>query len=342
MVAPGVSGLLFTVDPNQTGKAIRELHLYLDRFAPWLQSEVAPSPDPTTAASKESFNAPAAAMSLSAMLAAELSEFKRNDGEGAEVKRPRSNKREKLFSVLETNCKGYLFLNIPQPNIDENESDDDVDAGGESDIEKSGESRERKQPRVEGGGGSDGASVVANSTTVEAAAQPVVSSGSLDNAKKPLRVFSPNPLVTELVEKMFDELQSHPDRPVVRFTFRMYPCTVSCYPVVSSIVPQVVQLAEAIQLPTGRSAIKIAVILSVKNNTNVEKEKNKIREAIERCLPMNKFLVLPAGRKGIELDGLLHVCVIHSTCCIGYAPEYSKRKEYNIHDFGNTAKKTAD
>lgn len=320
LVAPGVTGLVFTVDPNQVGKAIREMQLYLDRFQTIFADEVdqSDSDDDDEDIKVSSVDAPEApTTSISSLLAAELAQFRKGDAatvgdDGTTVikRPPRVKKNQVMFSVLETHCKGYLFINVPHAVTDRTSSN-----------------HNNKRPRE------DDDAEVPLATTVA----PEASSSSA--ATRACRV---NDRVPQLVDALFKELEEHPTRPVSRFTYRLFPCSISCCPVSAAMTAAVRELASRIPPIPGRSAIKVGVHFNIKNNSNVEKEKISLRSDLETCLPQNRFLVLPCGRKGIELDGVFQVHVLHSTCCVGYAPAYSLRKDYNVHDFGREDEKKAE
>lgn len=323
LVAPGVTGLIFTVDPNQVGKSIRELQLYLDRFQPMFEGqgdqEEQNSFDIIGAGSRVESSS---AAPIASLLAAELAQFRKPSSGADPVETPQSKPRVKrnqvLFSVLETNCKGYLFINVPH-------SGPFIAAVAPS------ESLEltKKRPRDE--------------SSEDCAEQPTSPGGPLLDETVADRVSESSPAVRQLrlndrvpklVDAIFEELEAHPSRPVSRFTYRMYPCSISVCPVSGSMTSAVRELAAQIPPIPGRSAIKVAIHLNVKNNSNVDREKVKLRADLEGCLPQNRFLVLPLGRKGIELDGVFQLHVLHSTCCAGYAPSFTMRREYNVHDFG--------
>jgi hypothetical protein len=314
LVSPGVTGLVFTVDPNQVGKAIREMQLYLDRFRGLMSVGDETAADDGAGDEAHNGNSGAACESVSALLAAELAEFRKGpplpEGQGDHPSaKPRPKRNQILFSILETHCKGYIFVNVTRPR-DENPRTlkrlrDDIEE--EEDV-------------------SSHTSINASDATECPQSSRPFSGGS--------KTFFINDRVPQLVEAIFSELEAHPCRPVSRFTYRMFPCAISCCPVTGAMTQAIKDLAERIPPIPGRSAIKIGFHFSVKNNSNVEREKVKLRSDLEGCMPHNRFLVLPCGRKGIELDGVFHVLVLHSTCTIGYAPNYSARRDYNVHDFG--------
>jgi hypothetical protein len=315
LVAPGVTGLVFTVDPNQVGKAIREMQLYLDRFQTIFDDEaqeMSDSGDDNNDSDQDqstvTVDAPdVPTSSISSLLAAELAQFRKGDHSGEDGKPvarpPRVKKNQVMFSILETHCKGYLFVNVPYSPAAAVMND------------RSELNSNHKRPRED-----DDA--------------PLAPSGTEVSTSSTSRSFRVNDRVTKLVDALFKELEDHPTRPVSRFTYRMFPCSISCCPVSSSMTGAIKELASRIPPIPGRSAIKVGLHFNIKNNSNVEKEKNALRSELERCLPQSRFLMLPCGRKGIELDGVFQVNVLHSTCCVGYAPAYSIRKDYNIHDFG--------
>lgn len=335
LVSPGVSGLLLTVDPNQTGKSIREVQLYLDRFRDLLDD----TPADCHSAVQTVKNGDSG--SIASLLAAELAEFRTDNGKGqygavdsngneegsadaAQMSRKRAEKRSKLFSVLETNCKGYIFINVPF--VEDCCEDEEVESDDEN-VEDCGSASSHKRPREDTG---DASTETHSSSADNQLADNVIALADVPRR----RMFHPNPKVAALVERMFDELAAHPDRPIVRFTYRMFPVNVTCYPVITSILPTLRDVLMGVAPIPGRSVVKVGLVLTIKNNTKVEAAKQKLRSDIEASVPQNKFLLLPLGHRGVTLDGVLSIVVMHSTCCIGYAPQYTERKSYNLHDFG--------
>lgn len=289
---PSCTGLLVSVDPHQVGKAIRELKLLLEPYVARLLLDVHYSENHVPSEENNQ-------KSLSSQLELELDNLRTRQ----------AHSTTGWLKVLESNCKGYVFLNIPRlEELDEAEIDCVVPTA----------KRQRdngSQPYVEKTLLVEGETFVQSSTHTD-----VHSSTRMNNC------------VEKLLGMLFDDLVAHP-RPVVRFSYRIIPVEISCNPTKVCILHAVQRVTERLHPPPGRGAVTIIVQLTIKNNTGVEKEKVHLRSCIESSLPVNRFVALPYAKHGIHLDAVLHVFVAHSTCCVGVQCDFSKRKEYNLHNF---------
>ena len=276
-----------------------------------------------------------------------------NNNKGGE-RRPARRFRDEWFSTLETNCKGYVFVNIPKDGAAK-EAEEKAEAAeaaekAKAEVEETAEPA-AKLARTEAEGAT--ADEVASASTTAVVAAPTASANEKGyNSDGRFRI---NKYVTEVSEALMASLAANP-RPVTRFSFRLIPVEASCNPTLPCIVACAKELADTIAVPEGRSLVRIGVVFNVKNNTTIQKEKNYIKAAVEAALPKNRFAVfgywntnwqqaqaaVGAGEGGggkflIEVDALLHVFVAHSTCCMGVQRRMTVadgRRMYNLHDFG--------
>lgn len=323
MVSPGSTGFLFTIDPFQVGKSIKETQALLDVHSKDL---VPPQKESIVVEETEALKPKDGA--LSSLLMEELAEVRKpeNVENGGERKKkpfvPRKGVRP-----LETNCKGYTFFAIPSAAsnvIEEARDDEHQDEELEQDGTENNDPDEldTKKKRSE-------------SNTEDCIAANDAQKSKDDAEDVSVDTFRPNTNVTKVANRIWDDLLAAP-KPVVRFTHRMMPVQISCFPTKKFIVPACKCLCNSLKIPEGRSAIKLGITLKVRNNSNVDKEQANIRRAIEAALPMNRFLILN-NSSSVQLDAMLNVFVMHSTACIGIAERFSECREFNLHEISKEA-----
>ena len=340
MVVPGVSGFLFSVDPQSSNKAERELSLLLHPFAPPVepahgekcQAQVGDAAETAVIGVAEQLRREIdAAKAQSGMPQAVHENCQKGEADSKKSERaPRPKRTDHWFTVLETNCKGYVFLNIPKPKAGDDDDDkagDDDDDDGVDDCAEGAETPPSKKSRKEG-----------NEEPVEG---PAAVSGAPVPPPPVHERFPPNWRVSDIAEKLFEDLSRNP-RPVVRYSHRFYPVLTTCYPTIACLTGVVRELGSCLQLPPNRSAIKLGLLLTIRNNSKVDAEKMQLRSALEKCLPLNKFIVLPTGRSDIKLDAVIFVFVLQSTACVGVCLDFSDRKEYNLHAVSQAALSLSD
>jgi hypothetical protein len=327
MVVPGVSGFLFSVDPQSSNKAERELGLLFAPFAPVETTACSAGRETPRRHGEEQEQGG----SIANALLRELEEAKQcrvatgavGDSEKASI--PKQKRTERWFTVLDTNCKGYVFLNVPQ-EAEKGDTGDHSSDDGDAD-ERPLKSRRTEDPPAEH------ADEDASSAELGGAC---ATTGQVDGAKREggqtsrERRFPLNWRVADVSERLFEDLCKNP-RPVVRFSHRCYPVLTTCYPTVACLTHVVKDIADCLELPANRSAVKLGLIVTVRNNSKVDAEKLQLRAALEKSLPMNRFLVLPTGRPELSLDAVIFVFVLQSTACVGVCTDYSQRYEYNLH-----------
>lgn len=388
MVVPGTTGVLVSVDPASTGKAIRELKLLLESFKPDTAELDASAGHKKVenGNADEATYANAGLGSLASMLAAELDSYRRpvqpdavvatvtsegaaqGEGENGEKKdgpkKPKRQFRQEWFSNLETNCKGYVFMNIPKALRSQEETAAALEPEEEGENIEELPQDEVEEPatkvlRTETTEGSPSTLATSSATSVR-----LVTNANGYNTDPRFRV---NHHVTEVVERLMTSLSANP-RPVTRFSYRLVPVEASCNPTLPCILACAKELCDTLEVPEGRGLVRMGVVFNVKNNTTVQKEKNYMKAAVEASLPKSKFVVFgywntnwqkdqpdvapkekttedssfetpaPTAQKfKIEVDAILHIFVAHSTCCMGlqrHVTATEGRRMYNLHDFG--------
>ncbi|CCD16208.1 unnamed protein product [Trypanosoma congolense IL3000] len=318
-----VSGLLWTVNPRQEPKALRELQLFLQPLIADLEKAQGGVGDGATGCDAGADGGPSP--STSSLLSAELAACTttrggdRNAPEGCregKLYRKRSRPEEKADSnshrwlaALETYCKGYLMVSVPFPP-----------APGEG-------SPRCKTPELE-----------EDSATERGTCDGVGESGKgeRNDLADSAHLVVHNPMVRTVVERIFADI-TEGRRPVLRHCFRLMPCELTCCPT----LPEMRQGLECLtkeHFPPSSAEIqqlhKIGLSFAVKNNTNVEAKKSYLQAALEATFPTNRFVVIPMGRlQGYvgDVEAVFSVIVVHSTCVMGVQWHFSSREKFNLH-----------
>ncbi|SCU71018.1 uncharacterized protein TEOVI_000259800 [Trypanosoma equiperdum] len=332
-----ISGLLWTVNPRQESKALRELQLYLQPLIADLEREHDGSSDEkkqvgsTTETNVLEKPSPSTSSLLTAELAAyipgpAIEDKERNsddDGERPPRKRSRTgsftgNKSEqrncRWLAPLETCCKGHLMVSIPFP----------LQRAGIvscAEAEGNGDNHCRANPVVIEPHNEDGPNVTSGAEAL--VAHSVVH----------------NPLVRTVVERIFEDVEEN-QRPALRHCFRLIPCELTCCP----ILPEMRLGLEKLRIEhfpassaSDQQLHKVGFSFSVKNNTNVDSKKAYLQAALQTTFPANRFVVIPSGRVkscGGGVEAMFCVVVVHSTCVMGVQRRFSDRGEFNIHALG--------
>lgn len=239
----------------------------------------------------------------------------------------RGHQSSQWFRSLETNCKGYVFLNAPFAPKEEEEEEGTVEVEGQGTVSQDRETA-GVNPDIDSNSKEEGATTASATTTASSAVLPVAVAAAV------------HPYVSVVAEGLLEDLVANP-RPAVRFTHRLIPVVASCCPTAPSITATVTaifretSILESLDATQGkRFLIKVGVSLAIKNNTTAEKQKKALRDALENSIPKNRCVVLPAGRKDIVVDMVVVAVVLHSTCCIGLQRAPNTRHDYNLHSFG--------
>jgi len=362
MVQPGVTGFVVSVDPTHTPKAIRELTLLFDSFISDVENKAKRNGDIDCAER--------ALPPLTWLLMDELNEARRAAKQ--------HNKTQQRASVLETNCKGYVFINVPKARNSEapeasllggavaNDGGEAID-GSEAVDEGKGEPSEPLDREVTvpsaslatAGGEVPTQAVLSTAEDTITGSQAVVGAGEdtiTENRERKRPRVERDPLhsvnwrVAEIVDDLFDDALSNP-RPLVRFSYRLYPVFASCNPTPEALQPIVVHLLEQIEVSADTGAkqpqISLGIQFLVRNNTQIEQLKSTYRALLESWVrsiqirdPVTgteapKFRLI--SHSGVQMEAMLSVFVVHSTACVGVMTDYSTRFCYNIHDIGTTA-----
>lgn len=167
-----------------------------------------------------------------------------------------------------------------------------------------------------------------------------------------------NPLVSIIVEKIFNDLSINP-RPIFRHCFRLLPAELTCCPTLPEMTAALKELInkhyptekraentalslkfdEPISFPNSRinqrSLTTVLFRLSVKNNTKVQEAYRQFEETLLKLFPLNRFTVL--SRETIPVETAFVVSVMHSTCIMGVQRCYSNRSSYNLNEIGKQA-----
>lgn len=373
----GLSGLLFTINPRQDTRAQREAQLYLadlvcdikqmheafiasqqraagdDAGNPCSSQENSEEASGVPNTPQGSAKLPRAVQSTSSLLAAELataaqehgSRKRERENEGEErvdgdngVRRPKRVHAQWL-AALETNCKGYLFLSIPAVNS------------------------------------------TVTCRVVHAASKPPATEVSTEakdetegcgRGQLPPHSIVVNPLVSHVVERLFRDLTENP-RPIFRHCFRLMPVELTCCPTLPEMQKAVTTLltlyfpppsqktaqaeeefridftkpmpvADVVPPLRPRSMRTVTIQLTVKNNTHVDAKRTEWLTALQAALPANRFIVPCTARalKTVEVDAVVTVFVLHSTCMMGVQINYSSREQYNLHTLSERALELAE
>lgn len=291
----GVTGLWLSINPRQVPRALREAHDYFDALTQQLQF-LCCTPEANNLHST----------TTSEMLAAELKYAVETDHNSRKRKRDKDDD-ESWFSSVSTGCKGYLLLRIPMMN-----------------------------PEV-------------TCCLVDNVAENEPKNEDRSTRHKILI----NPLVSYVVEQVFADLEKNP-RPIFKNCFRLIPVELTCCPVLQEMIPALKQLINAhfsescsseeefdgkydklIPFPkktTEKTLTTVLLKFSVKNNTNVLKEKNSIEQSLIRSFPLNKFTVLQ--RENNDVEAAFCIIVAQSTCTMGVQRCYTERQKYNVGEIG--------
>ncbi|KAG8343431.1 hypothetical protein ERJ75_001332900 [Trypanosoma vivax] len=334
-----VAGLIFTANPRQEAKALRELQLYLGPLVSDLENasaaggvanvnldnamlpsagSVAAGPAATSdllfaelsaaARGGQAFSTACATVGESAAVGgiSKGIERKRHRGEdGAGHTAPQNVSR--WFAPLETGCKGYLMVSVPFPEALETK---EAFPGDEATAKENA-------PKREGEG---------------------LSTGPLTDSASSAHLIIHNPLVRTVVERIFKDIEESP-KPFLRNCFRLLPCELTCCPTLREMRMGLERLVE-VYFPAsvmGRGMRKVGLSLLVKNNTDVERRKAYLQAALGDAFPANRFCVIPAKRLGEYpggVEALFVAFVAHSTCAMGVQWRFTERAEYNLHAIG--------
>ncbi|CAG9582437.1 conserved hypothetical protein [Leishmania major strain Friedlin] len=312
---------------------------------------------------------PPPSASLSSLLAAELAACSTHDANGNRfntTKRPRSeddeadedspadngadsepgsrrrrdtpHRRSEWFAPLETGCKGYLFLNVPTVNA--------------TVTCPTCHAVSNLATKAEGVTAAPGAGGAAPSTTEADALPP--------------HTIVVNPLVSRITERMFEDLAANP-RPIFRNCFRLMPAELTCCPTLPEMQAALrkllslhfaaemadstvaaddrVDFAQRIPLPSWgadrprRSMHTIALQLTVKNNTSVERKKGAMASALTAAIPANRFIVVaqPSHKTKCTVEATVCIFVAHATCVMGVQRRVTERHSFNLHAVGEEA-----
>jgi hypothetical protein len=263
-----------------------------------------------------------------------------NDNVASRKRRDAPQRRSEWFAPLETGCKGYLFLNVPIVNAaitcptchaGSQTSAPSVDATSGDDCDAAAET---------GGGGKT----------------PMVP-----------HTIVLNPLVSRITERIFDDLDANP-RPIFRNCFRLMPAELTCCPTLPEMqtalrellsvhfspataagsavsAEDTVDFNQRILFPSWgadqprRSMHTIALQLTVKNNTNVERKKASIASALAAAIPANRFIVVaqPSSKTKCVVEATVCIFVAHATCVMGLQRRVTERRGFNLHALGEDA-----
>lgn len=267
-----------------------------------------------------------------------------NNGGAARKRRDAPQRRSEWFAPLETGCKGYLFLNVPAVNVKVTcptcHAGSSVPQG--TAAMESGVPDDAQVPAVEGQTASNPSGVVPHTI-----------------------VF--NPLVSRITERIFDDLDANP-RPIFRNCFRLMPAELTCCPTLPEMQTALRELLslhfapattsgdavsagdpvdfhQPIPLPSWgpdqprRSMHTVALQLTVKNNTNVEKKKASILSALTAAIPANRFIVVgqPSSKTKCVVEATVCIFVAHATCVMGLQRRVTERRGFNLHAVGEDA-----
>ncbi|RNF00253.1 uncharacterized protein Tco025E_08842 [Trypanosoma conorhini] len=361
-----VSGLLFTVNPRQESRALRELQLYLQPLVADLEAAADGAGGGKTGTPEEPKRrghgaAPATiAPSTSSLLAAELAEYV-SAGAG------RSRVEDAASDTTSDGDKDNT----------ENKTNNNGSGGDGSQGSDAGRSPARKRRRREAEAlqrtvpncrrwlapletGCKGHLMVSIPFPPAAAAETEAESESESGsatAEAPLELeaqgtaaaepqgqrppphsITHNPLVRAVVERIFNDLQENP-RPLLRNCFRLMPCELTCCPTLPEMRVALEQLVAA-HFPHAedpRRLHRVSLSFKVKNNTGVEHKKAYFHAALETAFPANRFVVVPAARIkscGGGVEAVFCALVAHATCAMGVQRLFSERGEYNLHALG--------
>ncbi|KAI5689163.1 hypothetical protein MNV84_07300 [Leishmania braziliensis] len=242
------------------------------------------------------------------------------------------------FAPLETGCKGYLFLNVPTVNATVT------------------------CPTCHAA--PDLATKAEGATAAARESDPVPSTAEAD-ALTPHTIVV-NPLVSRITERIFDDLAANP-RPIFRNCFRLMPVELTCCPTLPEMQTALrkllalhfaaetvdstvaagerVDFALHIPLPSWgadrprRTMHTIALQLTVKNNTSVEKKKGAIVSALTAAIPANRFVVIaqPSQKTRYTVEATVCIFVAHATCAMGVQRRATERHGFNLHAAGADA-----
>eukprot|EP00672_Neobodo_designis_P023179 CAMPEP_0174846084 /NCGR_PEP_ID=MMETSP1114-20130205/12118_1 /TAXON_ID=312471 /ORGANISM="Neobodo designis, Strain CCAP 1951/1" /LENGTH=386 /DNA_ID=CAMNT_0016080345 /DNA_START=27 /DNA_END=1184 /DNA_ORIENTATION=+ len=327
---PGVTGFLFTVNPQQTEKAKREAMTLLSHYTDLVLKESAgdevakeEAPGPSTKAHRSE------AKDVASSLAEELAGGATHGGGETQQRKPKWNAHP-LLRHVDTKVKGYIFISVSQPD----------DGAGEA---------------------ADSAPTPAEPPTAEVAApEGETAEGSSSGPGAAEACLKPeNTLVCAIADAMWDDLVARP-RPVARFTYRCYPVPVSTFPtrhdaiaeaarrsVVSwrteTLVPaddeEAANLTEA-ELKYRTAPVAVWTGVSVRNNTNIDKVKGQILQSVNDALIRKTdggcLLQVYFAAKGAALveqtraTVYVNVLVMQSVALVAIQPSYVARKQYNL------------
>ncbi|KAH9597386.1 hypothetical protein LSM04_002530 [Trypanosoma melophagium] len=147
-----------------------------------------------------------------------------------------------------------------------------------------------------------------------------------------------NPLVQTVVERIFKDIEENP-RPLLRHCFRLMPCEFTCCPTLPEMRAGLERLLDLYfpPKPGVQQLHRVSFSFKVKNNTNVENKKAYLQAALEAVFPANRFVLIPAARvKSCEggVEAAFCALVAQSTCTMGTQWHFTERSEYNLHAIG--------
>ena len=342
---PGATGLLFTANPLHEDKAKREIEALLSVALEARKKE------------KSSLNGGAdqncadETRSISQLLASELDAVRNQSARG----RRRGGTASALLRWLDTNCRGYIFAAFGQeelcPKSDKCEGPacSSCCEASENSTKPPEDSLADEPPkqklRVEthDGESTDSPAEAPQCPTPHSAESPNCGEGdTVPPSHSEAGTEGPSPLTATwsedclwIAEHVLNDLCSFP-RPVSRFAFRMYPVATSCNPTTDCLVAAVDRALAALverSDPLPAAPAPVMVHFSIRNNTNVERQKPVLLAAVEQRILRNARVCL----QKYHCNNVLVILVIHSTACVGIQTQMERRKGYNLHELGNIA-----
>jgi hypothetical protein len=375
---PGVSGFLFTVNPNQPVKARNEamavLGQYLDRVLG--DDDVEPQEPafkrnrPESGAAAEPSEAPT---TVAASLAAELGNGATHGGH-----RPDRVRHHALLREVQTKVKGYMFISVAQPRGGDGPNDDNTATAADAaedgaSVPPADEGLDQSAPAtgtvasVPGEVSNEAVAATADGQRADTgAAAGVVTTSRFETLPEE------NSLVSAVADAMWDDLAANP-RPVARFTFRCYPVPVSTIPTRKDLIAAAARRAavtwreEALlgdsDVASGADGasnsaerayctapVAVWIGVTVRNNSNLEHEKTGIQSAVAvalssvengRAFIPQPYYVAKSAPAVARVRPTLYVSImiIHSVALVSVQPSYPDRLEYNLGDVSSSALK---